>query len=394
MIDLEEAQKRILEITPVLGRESVHILDSLRRVLAEDIVVMEDLPIRDMSAMDGYAVRHTSLNGVCEQNPVHLRIIGESAAGRPCAAHVGEGEAVRIMTGGLMPDGADTVVRLEGTSENSGYVVCASDPGRGDGIRLRGESLKKGQVVLRAGDVVSPVEVGVLATLRRPYVYVHQKPLVAIFSTGDELTDFHEPSSPWKIMCSNLYTLAAQVIESGAVPLCLGIAKDDLEAQQSMLSEALRADVIITSGGLSMGKYDLVQKSFASLGMDMKFSNILVKPGKPMIFGTMEGKLIFGLPGSPSAATLSFEQFIKPPILKMMGHPNLSGAPNRRSHWREVNGPSFLIDSFAQEHTAQSGVQRASLVPMGKCSPLNGKGRKEPKASPDSATGRSDDVTH
>ncbi len=394
MIDLDEARNRILEAAPVLGRESVHILESLRRVLAEDIVAMEDLPARDMSAMDGYAVRHASLHGVCGRNPARLRIVGESAAGRPCGVSVAQGEAVRIMTGALVPEGADTVVRLEGAEEDGGWCICANDPGPGDGIRFRGESLSKGQVVLRAGDLVGPVEVGVLATLRRACVHVYQKPLVAIFSTGDELTDFHEPPSPCKIMCSNLYALAAQVLEAGAVPLCLGVARDDPKAQQSLLAQGLRADVVITSGGLSKGKYDLVRSSFASLGVDMKFSSILLKPGKPLIFGTIGRKLIFGLPGSPSAVMLSFDQFIKPAILKMMGCPGLSHAPRGESHWRDLNGPSFLIDSFAPGHTAPGGIQRASLVPMGRPSPLNGKSGREQAGPPGAELTRTDDPAH
>lgn len=373
MMDLDEAQKRILEETSVLGRESVHILDSLRRVLAQDIVSTGDFPASDISAIDGYAVHHTSLKGVSRQRPVRLRIIGESPAGRPCGVVVGGCEAVRIMTGGLVPEGADTVVRLEDTAEDSGYVMCTNDLGCGDGIRFRGESIRKGDVVLRKGDIISPVEVGVLATLRRAYVYVHQKPLVAIFSTGDELTDFHEPPSPGNAMCSNLYALAAQVVEAGAVPLCLGIVQDGLEAQQVLLSEALRADVIITSGGLSKGKYDLVQKSFVSLGIDMRMSNPFIKSGKRLIFGTIGRKLVFGLPGNPSAAMLSFEQFIRPAFLKMMGHPSLDDASPGRSHWRNMNGPFSLIDSFADKHSDDNGLHRASLVPFGRPLPINGR---------------------
>jgi molybdopterin molybdotransferase len=393
VMDINEAQKQILEATPVLGRESVHILDSLRRVLAEDVVATEDFPASDISAMDGYAVRHTCIEGVSSQMPAHLRIIGESPAGRPCGASVRDGEAVRIMTGGLLPEGADTVVRLEDTAEDSGYVICTNNPGRGDGIRFRGESLRKGEVVLRSGDVITPVEVGVLATLRRAYVYVHQKPLVAIYSTGDELTDFHDPPLPWKAMCSNLYALAAQVLESGAVPLSLGIVPDDLEAQKSLLSDALRADVIITSGGLAKGKYDLTRKSFASFGMDIRFSNIFVKPGKPMIFGTIGKKLVFGLPGNPSAAMLSFEQFIKPAFLKLMGHPH-AHCSYGGSHWRDQNGPFSLIDSFAHGNAGNQGLNRASLVPMGRPSPVNGRSRQEQTAIDGSEPGRSERVTH
>ncbi|MFH0730387.1 MAG: gephyrin-like molybdotransferase Glp [Pseudomonadota bacterium] len=378
MICLYEAQKLILEATPVLGRESVPILDSLRRVLAQDIVAMEDFPASDISAKDGYAVRHASLRGASRQSPVHLRIIGESAAGRPCGAIVGDGEAVRIMTGGMVPEGADTVVRLELTAEDHGYVICTNDSKPGGDIRFRGESLKKDAVVFRAGTVVSPLEVGALASLRRAYVYVHRKPLVAILTTGDELTDFHEQPSPWKAMSSNLYALAAQVLETGAIPLCLGIVKDDLNAQQSILSEALRADVIITSGGMSMGKYDLIQETFASLGMDMHFSTILGKPGKPSIFGKIGRNLVFGLPGNPSAAMISFEQFITPALLKMMGHLNIAHISNDRLECNG-SGPVSLIDGYTRGEADNPGEHWASLIPLRAPFPGNLKKRQKQK---------------
>jgi molybdopterin molybdotransferase len=363
MIGLNAAQQLILEATPVLGHESVPLLDSLRRVLARDIVATEDFPASDISAKDGYALRHASLRGASSNSPVHLRIIGESAAGRPCGATVKAGEAVRIMTGGMVPEGADTVLGLEVTTEDNGYVICTSDSKRGSAIRIQGESLKKGDIVFRAGVVVSPLEVGALASLRRAYVSVHRKPLVAILTTGDELTDFHEPASPWKAMSSNLYSLAALVLESGAVPLCLGTVKDELETLQSHLSEALRADVIITSGGMSMGQYDLVQETFASLGMDMNFSTLLGKPGKPAIFGKIGDNLVFGLPGNPSAALISFEQFIKPALLKMMGHPNGSNAPHVRQEGRG-GGPFPINDNCDCGRAGQTEDDRASLIPL------------------------------
>lgn len=364
MIDLNKAQTMILKATPVLGRESVPILDALRRVLFQDIIVFEDLPASDISALDGYAVRHAFFTGVSSQNPVRLRIIGESPAGKPCGAIVGDGEAVRIMTGGVVPLGADTVVKLENAVEESGYVLCNNDPGCGNGIRFQGDSLKKGEIVLRAGDIISPLEVGALATLRRAYVTVFRKPLVAVLSTGDELSGFHEPPSPSKAMCSNLYALAAQVVEAGAIPLCLGIVQDDLQAQQALLHEALCADVIITSGGTSRGKYDLVHKVFASLGMEMRFSNIFAKPGKPTVFGTIGKNLIFGLPGNPSASMLSFKQFILPALLKMMGHRNVSHNLNSKPDLRDLNNPLSLIDSFNDEQSGKH--QRASQVPLGR----------------------------
>jgi molybdopterin molybdotransferase len=283
------------------------------------------------------------------------------------------------MTGGVVPEGADTVVRLEVTAEESGYVICTRVSRLGEDIRFRGESLKKDEVVFRAGAVVSPVEVGALASLRRAYVYVHRKPLVAILTTGDELTDFHEQPSPWKAMSSNLYSLAAQVLESGAVPLCLGIVKDDLNAQQSVLSEALRADVIITSGGMSMGRYDLIQETFASLGMDMHFSTILGKPGKPSIFGKIGRNLVFGLPGNPSAAMISFEQFIKPALLKMMGHP--VSQPFHGSHGCSERCPISLMDRFSHGDADKNGEGWGSLIPLKTLSQGTRGNRKQEKSA-------------
>jgi molybdopterin molybdotransferase len=208
------------------------------------------------------------------------------------------------------------------------------------------------------------LEVGALASLRRAYVYVHRKPVVAILSTGDELSDFHEPSSNAKAMCSNLYALAAQVIDVGAIPLLLGIAADDVDEQKSILMEALRADVIITSGGTSRGKYDLVHKAFASMGMEIRFSNIFAKPGKPSTFGTIQNSLIFGLPGNPSATMLSFDQFIKSALLKMMGHRSGTGNSMVNSGLSNENGPFSRIDSFNAANGGNKGHVRASQVPL------------------------------
>jgi molybdopterin molybdotransferase len=208
------------------------------------------------------------------------------------------------------------------------------------------------------------LEIAALASLRRAYVSVHRKPMVAILSTGSELADFHEPPSAHRAMCSNPYSLAAQVMEAGAMPLCLGIVKDDLNAQQAVLNEALRADVVITSGGTSKGKYDLVHKVFSSMGMKIRFSNIFSKPGKPSIFGTIGRCLIFGLPGNPSATMLSFEQFIKPALLKMMGHGNvLDSATPDEYEKKKVNAFS-QIDAFNEAHGGNKNHRRASHIPL------------------------------
>ena len=205
-------------------------------------------------------------------------------------------------------------------------------------------------MVLSAGDVVGPVEVCELASIRRAFVHVYQKPVVAIMSTGDELSDFYETSSPGKTMCSTLYGLAAQVIETGAVPLLLGIAPDSPREQQELLSEGMRAHVVITSGGLSRGKYDFVRETFRAMGVDIKFRNIAMKPGKPAVFGAMDKTLIFGFPGNPSATMISFEQFVKPALLKMMGR--RPGGEARESLFSGID--SFRLDVLGGKLSSQS----------------------------------------
>ena len=356
--------------TPVLGSESVPLLESLGRVLARDIVATEDSPATDISTKDGFALHHGSLTWASPQSPVFLKIIGESAAGRPCGAAVAVGQAVRIMAGGMVPDGADTVVGLEVVTEAHGYVVCTGAPKPGSNVRLRGALLRKGETVFDAGMVVGPAEVGVMASLRRAYVTVHRKPVVAIATTGDELADFHEPSSPSKTMSSNLYSLAAQVLEAGAVPLCIGIVGDEPETLEAHLREALHADVIITSGGMSKGRYDLVRETFAALGMDMQRSTLLGKPGKPAIFGKIGDSLVFGLPGSPPAAMLSFEQFIRPAILTMMGHVQES-SPSATHGRQEGTGDGLfsLYQLFKQGRAAMAAENGPSPIPLRMSSP-------------------------
>lgn len=323
MISIGEAQEKVLEEIPVLGRERIHILEALGRILAQDVQAIRDVPSADNSAMDGYCCRHEDMAGAGANNPVKLKIVGDSPAGHPFRNTVGPGEAVRIMTGGLVPPGADTVIMIEDTETDGEYVVCLNDPGAGAHIRPRGEDVKDGETVLSAGDIVRPPEVGMLATLGHAYVYVHQRPVVAILSTGDELVDLDEPFIDGKVVCSNTYTLAAQVMECGGVPLSLGIATDNEDDQRARISDGLRADAILTSGGVSVGKYDLVKDTLHQLGMQVKFWKVAMKPGKPLVFGTVANKPVFGLPGNPTAAMISFEQFVRPALLKMMGCKNL-----------------------------------------------------------------------
>lgn len=323
MIDIGEAQEKVLEEIPVLGRERIHILEALGRVLAQDVDAKRDVPSADNSAMDGYCCRHEDVSGASRNNPRRLKVIGDSPAGRPFTGDISPGESVRIMTGGLVPADADTVVMVEDTEKEGDEILCLKDPGKGAHIRERGEEVKAGETVLHKGDILRPPEVGMLATLGHAYVYVYQRPIVAILSTGDELVDLDEPFTMGKVICSNTYSLAAQVSDCGASPLSLGIATDDKDDQRARISEGLRADVIVTSGGVSVGKYDLVKDTLSQLGMRVKFWKVAMKPGKPLIFGAIGNKPVFGLPGNPTSAMISFEQFVRPALLKMMGHANL-----------------------------------------------------------------------
>jgi molybdopterin molybdotransferase len=323
VISIGEAQQKVLEEIPVLGRERIQILEALGRVLAQHVPAVRDVPAGDNSAMDGYCCLHEDVAAAGPETPVRLRIIGDSPAGRPFPGVVGGGDAVRIMTGGLVPRGGDTVVMVEHTQPDGDHVLVLRDPGPGANIRLRGEDVRAGETVLSAGDIVRPPEVGMLATLGHAYVYVYQRPVVAILSTGDELVDLDEPFTEGKVVCSNTYSLAAQVQECGGIPLSLGIASDNEVDQRARISEGLRADALITSGGVSVGKYDMVKDALFQLGMRVKFWKVAMKPGKPLVFGTIANKPVFGLPGNPTSAMISFEQFVRPALLKMMGHTNL-----------------------------------------------------------------------
>lgn len=323
MIPVGEAQQKVLEEIPVLGSERLHILEALGRVLAQDVTAKRDVPLADNSAMDGYACRHTDVVDASPGTPVRLRVIGEAPAGEPFRGVINPGEAVRIMTGGIVPQSADTVIMVEDTIREGEDILCLKNPGFRAHIRPRGEDVFQGETVLHEGTIIRPPEVGMLATLGHAYVYVYQRPVVAILSTGNELVDLDEPFTEGKVVCSNTYSLAAQVLECGAIPLTLGIAHDDETDLKQKIADGLRADVLMTSGGVSVGKYDLVKDTLTTLGMRVKFWKVAMKPGKPLMFGTMGNKPVFGLPGNPTSAMVAFEQFVRPALLKMMGHKRL-----------------------------------------------------------------------
>jgi molybdopterin molybdotransferase len=323
MISVEEAMNRILARIQVLGLEKVDIIGSLERVIGEDILAPRNIPPLDNSAMDGYAVRAVDIKGASQENPISLKVIEELPAGALPQMSVTKGEAVRIMTGAPIPKGADTVVMVEDTEKAGEGVRVFQGVPPGENIRRAGEDAKKDDRVISKGSVIRAAAVGMLASVGRAFVSVHQRPVVAILCTGDELVDVDGGIADHKIVSSNSYTLSAQVMECGALPLQLGIAKDDPAEIEEKLREGLRTDVILSSAGVSVGDYDLVKDILRGIGFQMDFWGVAMRPGQPLAFGTIGGKPTFGLPGNPVSSMVSFEQFVRPSLLKMMGHKNL-----------------------------------------------------------------------
>jgi len=323
MITVEEALDRILSRLAPLGAEKVPILDTLGRVMAEEISAGRDIPPLDNSGMDGYAVRWEDIRSASTDHRVQLDVIEDLPAGFVARQTVGKGQAIRIMTGAPIPKGADTVVPVEDTEMKERRVFILKSLGAGANIRRAGEDVKKGDRVISTGDLIRPAEVGMLASLGRSFVYVYQRPQVAILATGDELADVDETLDGVKIVSSNSYALAAQVKDCGAIPIQLGIARDRKEEIEKKLRQGLRADVLISSAGVSVGDYDFVKDVLNDLGTEMVFWKVAMKPGKPLAFGLIQGKPVFGLPGNPVSSMVSFEEFVRPSLLKMMGHRQL-----------------------------------------------------------------------
>ena len=320
MISFEEALNNILSRVQPLGLEKVFLLESLGKIIGEDIYAWRDIPPLDNSAMDGYALRFEDIRESSKDHPARLKVIEDLPAGCVSKKTVGKGQAIRIMTGAPIPKGVDTVVPVEETRKEDGFALILKAISQGENIRRAGEDVKKGDRVISKGDVIRPAEVGMLSSVGRSSILVYQKPLVAILCTGDELVDVDENLSESKIISSNSYTLAAQVKDCGAVPVQLGIARDRKEEIREKLRQGIRADVILSSAGVSVGDYDFSKDALSDLGMEMAFWQVSMKPGKPLAFGTIQGKPVFGLPGNPVSSMISFEEFVRPSLLKMMGH--------------------------------------------------------------------------
>ncbi len=328
LLPVEEAIKIIMgEIKPLPG-ERVSIEHASGRVLFEDIISRIDIPFTDNSAMDGFAVIADDLKGVDEKHPKVLKIVEELPAGMVPLRKIRTGECAKIMTGGIMPEGANAVVMVENTEQLSIYEVkIKRSVEKGENVRYKGEDIKEGSIVLKRGTRLRPQEIGLLAAIGKSVVNVYQQPVVGILSTGSEIIDIDEFVTKGKVVDSNSYTLSSAVSKAGGIPLSLGIAKDTEEDIKGKILNNRAVNVLVTSGGVSVGEFDLVRGLFNQIGCDMKFWKVAIKPGKPFAFGVLNGIPLFGLPGNPVSSFVAFEVFLRPAILKMQGIQNVFRRP-------------------------------------------------------------------
>ena len=314
MLSVEEAQREILGRVRVLPSERVDVLAALGRVLAEPIRSTRRIPPWPNSSMDGYAVRAADVRPTAI-----LRVVGRVVAGSLPTRAVGAGEAVRIFTGAPLPSGADAVIPQEDVDARDGVIALRSAVEPGAYVRPAGEDVREGDLVLEPGRAIGAAEIGILATLGRTQVTVGRRPRVAVLSTGNELADLGTEPTPAQIPNSNTYSLMAQVMESGGVPLNLGVVPDRLDAIAERIARGAEADVLVSSAGVSVGELDLVREALVNAGAELHLWKVDMRPGKPITFGSLGAKPVFGLPGNPVSAMVTFELFVRPMLLAMQG---------------------------------------------------------------------------
>ncbi len=374
MLEYAEARSLILAAARAPGAESVRLLEALGRTLAEDIKAREDIPPFAKAVMDGYAVRAADTDFPGGASFVELEVVEDLPAGRVGRRAVGPGQAVRIMTGAPIPKGADAVVMVERTEKAGAAVRVLRSVRPGENIGRAGEDLKKGEVGIERGTDIGPAEQGMLAALNRAAVRVARRPKLAVIATGDEIVEPGERKARGQIRNSNGYSLLAMARAAGAEAEYLGIARDRRASLAAKIRRAAGADILVLSGGVSVGDHDLVKDQLESLGVRPVLWKVRIKPGKPVFFGVRGKQLVFGLPGNPTSAMVTFLIFVRPAIDKMLGRreigPRRAKAvlvedillkPGRRQYLRgtlESAGPVLRVSPYADQ---KSGVLRSMV---------------------------------
>lgn len=331
MISVDDALKRILEQLRILNPEKRKILDCIGQVLADDVYAPFDIPRNDNSAMDGYALKASDIKNANIEHPVIFKLVGEVAAGDYPKIKVNSKECVSIMTGGVIPEGADVVVPLEETSLitiNDGIkgISVAKYMEIGSNVRKTGEDICNRSLIISKGKIIGPAEISILAAIGKIEINVIRRPIVAILATGSELVNVGDKLAQGKLYNSNSYAIASQVIKFGGIPKILGIAKDNLNYLEKRFSKLKGFDLLVTTGGVSVGEYDFIKNVLRSKG-EIDFWQVRMKPGKPVTFGILRGRSKIphiGLPGNPASCMIAFEIFGRPAIYKMMGRHDLA----------------------------------------------------------------------
>jgi molybdopterin molybdotransferase len=369
MFSVAEAQQRILAAFSPLEAEAIPLVAALGRILAKDAVAQDQLPLFDNSAMDGYALRAADTQGATRDQPARLQIAGEIPAGRVLDHTLREGEAARIFTGGAVPDGADAVIQQELVAIEDGALVLQAPVAPETNVRRAGEDVARGAMLLPRGSEIGPAELALLASAGVSPVTVRRRPRVAILATGDELVPAGEPLAPGQIRESNSIYLSAAVTRAGAEAVPLGVARDDEDDLRAKLASAQGADVIISSGGVSVGDYDLVKQILGQQGA-VDFWRVRMRPGKPLAFGHLGDTPLIGLPGNPVSAAVTFELFARPAVRRMLGaasifRPNIEvilDGPNIEQSDREHYVRVRLRAENGVLHARPTGDQRSHII--------------------------------
>ncbi len=320
---LEDARHLVLERVRPLGTEAVPLPEALGRILADDVASFDPVPGFDNSAMDGFAVRAADTSGASPESPATLLVVDESRAGHPATAALGEGEAIGISTGAVIPEGADSVVRVEDTSSRDGRVEIEAEVVPGNNLRRAGDDIEAGAVVLGEGTRLGAAELGVLASVGLAEVPCSRRPRLAVLTTGDELLEPNEPARPGGVRNSNAYTIPALALSAGAEVVGIETVRDEPESTRAAIEGMLDGEIAVICGGVSVGEHDHVKGALASLEVEEVFWRVALKPGKPTWFGiSPSGTLVFGLPGNPVSAMVTFLLFVRPAITAMTGAPD------------------------------------------------------------------------